>query len=319
MRFRLKFYRMLAIVTMIAALGGTLIVPAAGASTTVQSDARFIQELGVSQKSVKKQTSISRADAASLMARALKIDNKKVPKAGFKDVPKASEKAVNSLVHAGILEKNGKTFGSKNALTRGEFAVWIAKAFNLKGSTETDFTDVPAKYEELIGSVVLYGIADGISETEFGYSQKVTLSEFITMLQLAFKSPDYQLRVLHVNDTHANIENTPRQISAIYEHRKGNTNNLLLHAGDVFSGTLYFNEFKGLADLELMNLAGFDAMTFGNHEFDLGSEALLPFVQNADFPFVSANVDFSEDALMKDLEFNTYTKKAKDFHLKSDI
>ena len=55
MRFRLKFYRMLAIVTMIAALGGTLIVPAAGASTADrQNDARFIQELGISQKSAKK-------------------------------------------------------------------------------------------------------------------------------------------------------------------------------------------------------------------------------------------------------------------------
>ena len=313
MRFRLKFYRMLAIVTMIAALGGTLIVPAAGASTADrQSDARFIQELGISQKSAKKQSSISREDAASLMAIALKLDHKKAPNAGFKDVPKASEKAVNSLVHAGIIEKNGNKFGSKNALTRGELAVWIAKAFSLKGSTDTDFTDVPAKYKDLIGSIVLYDIADGISETEFGYSQRVTLSEFITMLQSAIKSPDYQLRVLHVNDTHANIENTPRQISAIYEHRKGNTNNLLLHAGDVFSGTLYFNEFKGLADLELMNLVGFDAMTFGNHEFDLGSEALAPFVQKAEFPFVSSNVDFSADALMKDLQSSTYTKKAKD-------
>ncbi len=312
MRFRLKFYRMLTIVTMIAALGGTLIVPAVGAKTVDrESEARFAQELGLSQKSVNKQTSISRADAAGLMARALKLDNKKAPNAGFKDVPKSSEKAVNSLIHAGILEKNSKKFGSKDALTRGELAVWIAKAFKLKGNTETDFTDVPAKYEELIGAVVLYGIADGISETEFGYSQKVSLSEFITMLQLALKAPDYQLRVLHVNDTHANIENTPRQISAIYEHRKGNTNNLLLHAGDVFSGTLYFNEFKGLADLELMNLAGFDAMTFGNHEFDLGSEALAPFVQKAKFPFVSANVDFSEDALMKNLAFDTYTNKAK--------
>ena len=313
MRFRLKFYRMLAIVTMIATLGGTLIVPAAGASTADrQSDARFIQELGISQKGAKKQNSISREDAASLMAIALKLDNKKAPNAGFKDVPKASEKAVNNLVHAGIVEKNGKKFGSKEALTRGELAVWIAKAFKLKGSTETDFTDVPAKYKDLIGSIVLYDIADGISETEFGYSQRVTLSEFITMLQSAIKSPDYQLRVLHVNDTHANIENTPRQISAIYEHRKGNTNNLLLHAGDVFSGTLYFNEFKGLADLELMNLVGFDAMTFGNHEFDLGSEALAPFVQKAEFPFVSSNVDFSADALMKDLQSSTYTKKAKD-------
>ena len=41
-------------------------------------------------------------------------------------------------------------------------------------------------------------------------------------------------------------------------------------------------------------------MTFGNHEFDLGSsaeghQALVDFIKGAKFPFVSANVDFSKD------------------------
>ena len=35
---------------------------------------------------------------------------------------------------------------------------------------------------------------------------------------------------------------------------------LLVDAGDVFSGTSYFNEFKGLADLKFMNLMGYDMM-----------------------------------------------------------
>ncbi|MCL5290829.1 MAG: hypothetical protein M1489_07390, partial [Firmicutes bacterium] len=41
---------------------------------------------------------------------------------------------------------------------------------------------------------------------------------------------------------------------------------------DVFSGTLYFTQFQGQADLELMNLLGYDAMGLGNHEFDKGPE-----------------------------------------------
>ena len=64
---------------------------------------------------------------------------------------------------------------------------------------------------------------------------------------------------------------------------------LLIDAGDVFTGTLYFNEFKGQADLEFMNLAGYDMMTFGNHEFDLGSspeghKALADFIKGATIP-----------------------------------
>lgn len=44
----------------------------------------------------------------------------------------------------------------------------------------------------------------------------------------------------------------------------------------------------------------YDAMTFGNHEFDLGSsdeghQGLIDFIKGAQFPFVSSNVDFSKD------------------------
>ena len=65
----------------------------------------------------------------------------------------------------------------------------------------------------------------------------------------------------------------------------------------------------GQADLEFMNLMKVDAMTFGNHEFDLGSspeghQALAEFIKAANFPFVSANVDFSKDPIFDGL-FNT--------------
>ncbi|WP_336990282.1 5'-nucleotidase C-terminal domain-containing protein [Bacillus infantis] len=112
---------------------------------------------------------------------------------------------------------------------------------------------------------------------------------------------DYNLTVLHTNDTHAHLDNVAKKITAINDERANHENSLLLDAGDVFSGTLYFNEYNGLADLEFMNMAGYDAMTFGNHEFDKGTEILAPFVEAADFPFVSANVDFSSDENLKDL------------------
>ena len=47
-------------------------------------------------------------------------------------------------------------------------------------------------------------------------------------------------------------------------------------------------------------------MTFGNHEFDLGSiteghKALADFIKGAKFPFVSSNVDFSKDENLQGL------------------
>ncbi|WP_449538821.1 5'-nucleotidase C-terminal domain-containing protein [Ferdinandcohnia sp. Marseille-Q9671] len=112
---------------------------------------------------------------------------------------------------------------------------------------------------------------------------------------------NFELSVMHTNDTHAALDNMPKTVTAVKEVREVKPDSLLLHAGDAFTGTLYFNEFQGEADLAMMNLMGFDAMTFGNHEFDLGSSAeghqkLAEFIQGAQFPFVSANVDFSKDA-----------------------
>ena len=108
---------------------------------------------------------------------------------------------------------------------------------------------------------------------------------------------------MHTNDTHAHLDNIAKKATAIKEVRARKPNALLIDAGDVLSGTLYFNEFKGQADLEFMNLMEYDVMTFGNHEFDLGSsaeghKALADFIKGANFPFVSSNVDFSTMTLI---------------------
>ncbi len=117
---------------------------------------------------------------------------------------------------------------------------------------------------------------------------------------------NFNLSIMHTNDTHAQLDNVAQRVTAVKEYRKVKPSALLIDAGDVFSGTLYFNEFKGQADVEFMNLMKYDLMTFGNHEFDLGSgaeghKALAEFVKKANFPLVSANADFSEDDHLKGL------------------
>ncbi|MBE3570482.1 MAG: 5'-nucleotidase C-terminal domain-containing protein [Bacillales bacterium] len=132
------------------------------------------------------------------------------------------------------------------------------------------------------------------------------------------RSP-FKLTVMHTNDTHAHLDNIAKRITAIKQVRQTNPNSLLLDAGDVFTGTLYFNEFNGLADLEFMNLAGYDAMTFGNHEFDKGTATLATFVKNAKFPFVSANVDFSKDANLKGRFNNGLSSNPKNGNIYNEI
>ncbi|MBD3107742.1 5'-nucleotidase C-terminal domain-containing protein [Bacillus sp. AGMB 02131] len=121
---------------------------------------------------------------------------------------------------------------------------------------------------------------------------------------------------MHTNDTHANLDNVAKRVTAVKEVRAKKPDSLLLDAGDVFSGTLYFNEFKGQADLQFMNLMKYDLMTMGNHEFDLGSSpeghtALADFVKKSKFSFVSTNVNYSKDPHLKKLFSNEITSKPK--------
>jgi 5'-nucleotidase / UDP-sugar diphosphatase len=63
-------------------------------------------------------------------------------------------------------------------------------------------------------------------------------------------------------------------------------------AGDNFTGNPVVDQYydKGFPIIELMNLTGFNASAIGNHEFDYGQETLLKRIQQAQFPFLSANI-----------------------------
>lgn len=128
---------------------------------------------------------------------------------------------------------------------------------------------------------------------------------------------DFSLTIMHMNDTHARVEPLANMVTAVKEVRENKPGALLFNAGDVFSGTLYFNQFQGQADLALLNMMDIDAMTFGNHEFDLGSSenghaSLNKFIEGANFPFVSANVDLSADPFAGGRVSSTFTEDAQD-------
>ncbi|RRJ64178.1 multifunctional 2',3'-cyclic-nucleotide 2'-phosphodiesterase/5'-nucleotidase/3'-nucleotidase [Paenibacillus oralis] len=105
----------------------------------------------------------------------------------------------------------------------------------------------------------------------------------------------WKLTVMHTNDSHAHLDDVARRAMLVKQIRAEGGDSLLLDAGDVFSGDLYFTKWQGLKDLEFMNLMGYDAMTFGNHEFDKGTGVLADFINKAQFPLVSSNIDFSKD------------------------
>ena len=262
--------------------------------------------------------SISRVDASVLIANALGADKDATYEdSGFTDVPARAKWAVDALTEWGVI--NGfdeDTFGSHSKLTRNQAAMILANAAQLDinvNVTKTKFTDVNERFAPYVDALVKAGITSGKTENKFGANDNVQRGEMALFIERAKEHFGYMdLMVMHTNDTHAYLDNAPLRATTVKEIREAYENTLLLDAGDVFSGDLYFNKYQGEADLAFMNYIGYDAMTFGNHEFDLGSstaghQALADFIDGADFPLVSANVDFSKDSLFDGLQKNVYT------------
>jgi 2',3'-cyclic-nucleotide 2'-phosphodiesterase (5'-nucleotidase family) len=105
------------------------------------------------------------------------------------------------------------------------------------------------------------------------------------------------LTVLHTNDLHARLSPLDNGhggfaylASAIRRERSGCTDCILLNAGDLVQGSPVSTIFHGLPVYEIANLFGFDAATVGNHEFDYGWMQTRRFIQEANYPMVSANL-----------------------------
>lgn len=122
---------------------------------------------------------------------------------------------------------------------------------------------------------------------------------FVPHYVKAEKSMNWDLTIMHTNDTHSHLENIAKRSTVIKKIRSDKKNTLLLDAGDVFKGTKYFDQFLGKADVEFMNALGYDVMTLGNHEFDKKPKILSKFIKQAKFPIVNSNFDFSNEDSLK--------------------
>ena len=98
--------------------------------------------------------------------------------------------------------------------------------------------------------------------------------------------------ILYTNDVHTYIDGPlsydvisgiKKELETQYAHV------LLVDAGDHVQGTAYGSMDKGETIIQLMNAAGYDLATLGNHEFDYGMDGCMQIVQWAQYPYVSCN------------------------------
>ena len=113
--------------------------------------------------------------------------------------------------------------------------------------------------------------------------------------------PQGDIAILYTNDVHTYVDDVlsydviaavKAELAKQYEYV------LLVDAGDHVQGTAYGSMDKGETIINLMNAAGYDVATLGNHEFDYGMEGRINVTDNwANFPYVSCNFYHEENGV----------------------
>ena len=155
-----------------------------------------------------------------------------------------------------------------------------------------------------------------------------TLCSALMVCPQVYAEQPFVLNIAHMNDTHSKfdpVEATLRnpalagegvQNATVYtrlggyprllsmtktlqaEAQQRNQAMLTLHGGDAWQGSGYFKLNEGMANADLLNQFGIDAMVLGNHEFDLNNQKLARFIQAVNFPLLAANMDASQEPVL---------------------
>ena len=134
------------------------------------------------------------------------------------------------------------------------------------------------------------------------------------------------LTILHTNDLHAHdepFEEYGRKVGGlarigylIRAIRKDTPNVLAIDAGDIFQGTTFYKLYHGEVEVQLLNQAGYDIYTIGNHEFDNGPDEDGGKLQPDAFKRSRKRAIYLAHDPRRDLE-NDFQKGFDDHELKS--
>lgn len=148
--------------------------------------------------------------------------------------------------------------------------------------------------------------------------RKRVLSLFTLFLLLIVLSPkvlaaEGEIVIFYTNDVHSYINNgaesdtgsglTYSMVAALKDSVPGS---LLVDAGDHIQGTAYGSMDSGATVIRLMNAAGYDAATLGNHEFDYEMDGCMAAVGAAEYPYVSCNFIHEADGVAGETVLNSY-------------
>lgn len=139
---------------------------------------------GLSATKFGTQQTLTRGDAAVILANTLGLNDYSAPDAGFKDLNHRVRGAVNGLAEYGIISGVTKTqFKPNEPLSRGAMAKFLVLSFELEEfQEETPFTDVGGVFEPYIEALYGTQITSGKTPTSYGTYTNITRGEFANLL-----------------------------------------------------------------------------------------------------------------------------------------
>ncbi len=140
--------------------------------------------------------------------------------------------------------------------------------------------------------------------------KKILFICLLSILLFAANEQEQNLIIFYTNDLHGGITEQEAEFlnpdfppilgggaaaaNIIFQARNQSKNTddviLVLDAGDIFQGTPVGTKTEGQAIIEYMNDVKYDAVTAGNHDFDLGKDVFIKMTEKANFPILSANL-----------------------------
>ncbi len=147
----------------------------------------------------------------------------------------------------------------------------------------------------------------------------LSLAFFVGLTACTSTSGSEELVIIHTNDTHSMIDpevatglgGVARRKVLIDSIRAEHPDAVVVDAGDIVQGTLYFHLFKGEVEQEMLNDLGYDIQILGNHEFDNGMEGLKNMLSRSKTTLLASNYEFS-DSLLAEKFMPYYIKEAGD-------
>ena len=119
--------------------------------------------------------------------------------------------------------------------------------------------------------------------------------------------------VYYTNDIHSYIDNNMGEgnengltYSKVGALKQADPDAILVDAGDHLQGTAYGGMDEGETIIKMMNAAGYDLATLGNHEFDYGMDGCMAAIGRAGFPYLSCNFYEEKDGVHGDLVLDSY-------------